>query len=503
MRSAVTFALLCFFVFLSSYLPAQIRVEESYVNLQKVLIDANREKLLGNFDKALAMLESLRKENREVDVILYEMARVHAEKGELEKGVDLLRDAIRLNADNSWYDETLAFYLERLGRLAEAADQYGVLRLKFPREKRYYFTQAGLLQASGDIEGAIKVYDAWEKVAGMQTETFLRKYELYAAAGESKKAVRELESLIRLSPSNLSHRHLLAAYLLDIKDEKGAIQVFTDILGIDPNDPKAQLALAASKPVNSGSGTSGGLTDLMPLFEKTDISIDAKLARIIPRIEEVAQTEDQSLADQLLQLTAILERVHPKDAKAFAASGDLFFLTGQLGAARDRYETTLSLDDRNFMVWENLFYVLEASADWPALLQQTELAMDIFPNRGTVFLLNGVAAFETGAYEDALSVLNQAALMFSFDKPQLLRTLLVKGKTFYRQGAYEDAMGALEAAMQNGGDTNAMVVEQMGDLMYRMDRPDEALDYWQKAQKLGKGASKWLSKKIADKKLYE
>jgi tetratricopeptide (TPR) repeat protein len=537
MRSAAILVCLYCFACLSTPLHSQVRVEESYVNLQKALIDANREKLLGNYDKALAILESLRKEKREEDVLLYEMARVYAEKGELEKGADLLRDAIRINPENPWYIETLAFYLERLGRLSEAAERYGTLRTMFPREKRYYFSQAALLLASGEGEGAIKAYEAWEKVVGRQSETLLLKYELYAAAGETKKAVRELETLIALSPSNISYRHLLAAYLLDVKDDKGAIEVFTDILRLDPNDAKAQMALAANRAASGNPATGDDLMELMPLFEKNDISIDAKLARIIPRIEQVANTGDKDLADRLLQLTAALERVHPKDAKGYAASGDLFFHTGQFGEARSRYEKTLSLDDRNFMVWENLFFALEATSDWPALLQQTELAMDVFPNRGTVFLLNGVAAYKLGRYADAQDVLEQATLMFSFDKPQLLRTLLTQGKVlqamnepeeaqlvfgeaaklapedplalhagamwFYREGDHEEALRWMEQSLEFGGDKSAMILEHFGDVLYRLERVDDALSYWVKAQKLGKGASKWLSKKIADKKLYE
>lgn len=537
MRSAAILVCLSCFVCFSTLLNGQVRVEESYVNLQKALIEANREKLLGNYEKALAILESLRKEKREEDVLLYEMARVHAESGEMEKGVDLLRDAIRINPDNPWYIETLAFYLERLGRLSEAAERYGTLRTMFPREKRYYFSQAALLSASGEGEGAIKVYEAWEKVVGKQSEILLLKYELYAAAGETKKAIRELETLIAFSPSNVSYRHLLATYLLAAKDDKGAIEVFTDILRIDPNDAKAQMALAANRAANATSATEDDFMELIPLFEKNDIGIDAKLARIIPRIEQVADTGDKNLADRLLRLTSTLERVHPKDAKGYAASGDLFFHTGQFGEARSRYEKTLSLDDRNFMVWENLFFALEATSDWPALLQQTELAMDVFPNRGTVFLLNGVAAYKLGRYEDAQDVLEQATLMFSFDKPQLLRTLLTQGKVlqamnepeeaqlvfgeaaklapedpmalhagamwFYREGDIEEALVWVEKSVQLGGDKSAMILEHFGDILYRLGRLDEALSYWVKAQKIGKGASKWLSKKIADKKLYE
>lgn len=537
MNRVFIFLLLLGFACVRSPLFAQVRVAETDVNLQKKLIEANREKLLGNYDKALAILEELRKQKKDEDALLYEMARIHAASESIEKSIPLLRQAIALSPGNQWYRETLALYLEELGQFSGAAGVYGELSADFPREKDYYFNQAFLLVQADEIDDAIKVYDAWEKIVGLQPESTLNKYRLYAGTGNEKKAIKELESLISAYPSNTDYRHLLADHLLDTGDEKAALQVYEEILQTDPYDSKAQVALATAEQTKNAAKTDDPTTALIPLFEQESINIDVKIAKILPDIQKLAESGDKALAAGLLKLTTILEQVHPNDAKAFAASGDLYFLTDQFKMARERYEKTLSLDDSRFMVWENLFYVMQAQEDWEALRMKTELAMDYFPNKGSVYLFNGIASAELSAWDDALDVLEQAELIFSLDKPGLLQVLLLKGKViqgmgnvaeaetvfqealgiapenpmalhdyamfFYRRENYSEALNRMEKALEAGGNKTALILEHCGDIWYRLDKPEKALEYWSAAQKLGTGGSKWLSKKIADKKLYE
>ncbi len=533
------FSLLFALLFMLSGLPlqAQGRVAQTDVDLQKKLIEANREKLLGNYDKALAILEELRAQKKEEDALLYEMARIYVAREEPEKSIPLLEEAIRINPANHWYRETLALHLEQLGRFSEAAANYALLRKDFPREKDYYFREALMLIQNDEPTAAIKVYDDWEKTAGPQSETFLRKHQLYVMAGNEKKAIKELENLIQHFPYQTDYRHLLASYLTETGNTKDAEAVYKAILQTDPYDDEARLALAANAQEKSNTAAEGIASELLPLFEKEDISIDAKIAKILPALQQVAETGDNILATDLLRLTTVLEKVHSNDAKAFAASADLYFNTGQLAEARSRYEKTLALDDRNFMVWENLFYCLQALEEWAALQTQTEFALDIFPNKGSVYYFNGIASCELSDFENALDVLEQAELIFSLDKQQLPRVLLAKGKVlqnmndvaaaesafkealalapqspqvmhgyamfFSRKEAYPEAQKWLENALEKGGDKSSLILENYGDVWYRLGEPDKALEYWTKAQKLNNGGSKWLSKKIADKKLYE
>jgi tetratricopeptide (TPR) repeat protein len=72
----------------------------------------------------------------------------------------------------------------------------------------------------------------------------------------------------------------------------------------------------------------------------------------------------------------------------------------------------------------------------------------------------------------------------------------------YGLGKYEEAKLWLEKAISNGAANNAVILEHLGDVQYKLNNADIALDYWIKAKKAGTG-SDHLEKKINEKKLIE
>ncbi len=60
----------------------------------------------------------------------------------------------------------------------------------------------------------------------------------------------------------------------------------------------------------------------------------------------------------------------------------------------------------------------------------------------------------------------------------------------------------MQSAISNGGDTNATLLEHYGDILYLLEKRDEALLYWQKAKENG-GTSEVLQRKIKEQKYFE
>ena len=57
-------------------------------------------------------------------------------------------------------------------------------------------------------------------------------------------------------------------------------------------------------------------------------------------------------------------------------------------------------------------------------------------------------------------------------------------------------------AVENGSRQSPVVLEHYGDILYRLNRKNEAFEKWEQAKAFGKG-SELLEKKIREKKLYE
>jgi tetratricopeptide (TPR) repeat protein len=76
------------------------------------------------------------------------------------------------------------------------------------------------------------------------------------------------------------------------------------------------------------------------------------------------------------------------------------------------------------------------------------------------------------------------------------------GWILYGLGKYEDAKLWLEKAVANGASNNSVILEHLGDVQYKLNNIDIALDYWIKAKNAGTGSEN-LERKIAEKKLIE
>lgn len=423
----------------------EARVSEEDVNLQKLFIDASREKLLGNYDNAIALLKEVLKKDTKNAAAAFELARSYEATEEEEKAIRSIKDAIEWEPDNSWYLKFLADLYQKLNRNEEAAEAYERIVELEPNDEFNYFRWAYFLVRADEINEALKVYGLLEKRIGVNEEIIRRKHSLYLGTGDNKKAARELERLVEAFPTDMEYRHLLAGFYRQIGDEKSAEQVYREILKFDPNNAKAQLALAG-EPAQA-EGELQFLESLKPIFRQEEVDIDLKIGQLMPFIQRVADTGDRQLAATALELSSILENVHPTEAKAYSASGDLLYYSGKKQEALEKYRKTLELDDTVFLVWEQAMQIYKEERQYKELLAFSERAMDYFPNQAIACFLHGVAAHELGDNEEALSALQQALLMSGNNGFLQMQVQSRLGLVYNSMGQHERSGQSFEAAL--------------------------------------------------------
>lgn len=446
------------------------RVSEEDINLQKIFIDANREKILGNYDNAAALLKEILKKDPRNAAAAFELARVYEATGDDEKAIRSVRDAIEWDNQNTWYQKFLADLYQKLNRNEEAARVYENIVGLEPNDEFNYFRWAYFLVRADEINEALKAYDLLEKRMGVNEEVIRRKHTLYVGIGDNKKAARELERLITAFPADLEYRHLLADFYQQAGDEEKAMEVLRQILAIDPNNAKAQLALAGrpGQPV----GELQFLESLKPAFRQPGLDIDLKIGQLMPFIQRVADTGDKTLAAAALELTAILEEAHPLEAKAYSASGDLLYYSGNRLEALKKYQKTLELDDTVFLVWEQAMHIYKEERQYQELLEFSERAMDYFPNQAVAYYMHGLAANELGDDREALAALQQA-LMMSGNNGLLRMDIHTRlGLAYNALGQYERSDQSFEAALE----LNAQSPDVLSSYAYVLAERGERLE---------------------------
>lgn len=412
-----------------------VRISEEEAQTQKVFIEANREKILGNFENSAFLYKEVLKRDKDNHAAAYELARVYDVLDKREKAIGSIKMAVAWDQKNPWYKMFLADLYEKEHKEKDAAKLYEELVKNEPNNKYYYTKWAFALVRAQEPEKAIKVYDLLEDKVGVSEEICRRKHSLYLGTGNQKKATAEYQKLIKAFPYNIGAHHLLAEFYRQIGDVDQSKATYERILEIDPNDPRATLALADA--LKASGDDASYLVSLKAIFEKEEIDIDAKVKELIPYIRKVADTGDQNLAMVALQLSEILETQHPKEAKSYSVSGDLLYHSGRTEEALEKYKQAIALDQSVFAIYEQVMYINLEMRDHAALLKNSEVAMDLFPNQSKAYYFNGIALSQAQKTKEAINVFQQAILMSRKD-PRLKFDLHYRlGSEYFKLKKYQ------------------------------------------------------------------
>lgn len=428
------------------------RFTEDEINIQKMLIEASREKLLRNYDSAAQLYERIVKENRSYPTPHFELARLYdiLEKKDLAK--KHIETAIRLDGENEWYKQFLADLYDKEGYNRKAAAIYEGLAKKYTNNDSYYFQWAYFLVKAEEGEQAIAVFNQLETKVGVTEEITKRKHKIWQQLGKKKEAAQEYEQLVNKYPNDLEYRHFLARYYVQIGEQKKAKKHYETIIALSPEDANANLALASFDNQGKKGNDVAYLETLQELFKASDVLVDVKIAKLYPYIPTIKE-KDVLVQEQVLGLGMSLTEVHSLDAKAHAIYGDLLYQLDREEDALEAYKRTLEFDDTVYPVWENVLQIYLAKKDYKALVKYSEDAMDLFPNQGTAYFYNGLAHKEQGQYDEAITSLELVLMMASQNAALLKDTYNAIGAIYKKQEKFnlsEDAFNRAKAIKLKG-----------------------------------------------------
>ncbi|MBI1225803.1 MAG: tetratricopeptide repeat protein [Bacteroidetes bacterium] len=473
-------------------------MSESESKVEATFIEGNLEKLLGNWDKAVTKFKEVLEKDPKNAAASYELARAYEALKDTDKAVAAGKNAVEWDPANPWFKYYLADLYQKIDRDKDAAELYSQLVKLDPHNEGYYFKWAYYLVRASQPADAIKVYDQLEKMIGINEETTRHKQTLYLGMGEYKKAGKELKELIDRFPNNIEYRYLLANFYDQTGEKEKATAAYQEILKINPNDARAKIALADD---NKGSDDIKFLNALRTVFEDPNTDIDTKIKEIIPYVARLAETGDKNLGNSLLALTSLLETVHPNVAKSHSVLGDVLFYNDQPDRALEQYKKCLELDHNVWAVWEQVLFIYSDKKDYQNLVKTSEEALDLFPNQATAHYFNGLGYNGLRKPNDALTSFQQALIMSAKNPPLRFNVLRETAESYYQLKKYTQAENSLAEAMKLNAKDPA-VLERMGDVQYQLGKPNDAVQFWQKAMEFG-GKSELLQRKFLEGKLVE
>ncbi len=549
-------------LFGSSFLQAQDRINEKELNLDQLYLDATKEKLLGNTEKAIEAFKIVLDNYPEHAPSAYELSRLYQSAKNSQEAIAMGKLAMESDEENKWYRMHLATLYSEASQNKEAAELFDKIIENDPSDQEHYFQKAFYYVKDSDLKNALKVYDQLEKRQGLSEDLVRRKHTLYFGMGNYKKAAEEYVRLKEAFPNTPEFYEQLASFYEQIDNRDAALEVYRELLQIDPDHPKASLVVAGGDAKNKDAV--GYLAALKPVFEDPNVAIDLKIGKILPLVEQYKKSPDQELLQELVDLTDLLERVHADDGKSFAIAGDMLSLSQSYEQAIAKYKQALEIDDTIYSLWEQLLYTLQVTGQAKDLSSYAERALDVFPNQAEIYYNAAIGHLNLQDAEEAIYYLEQALLLSAqnqtlqqtvlsaigmsyaqdgdfqeakdaFDKARAIQPASAIAETRYAytlalEGKKEEAKGILQKmekmgsqqtlfveaqALANGGQAGIdllqrfqeqggqlmpRTMELLGDFNFQIGNVDQAIDFWKKAQDAGIQSNS-LKKKITDRKL--
>jgi tetratricopeptide (TPR) repeat protein len=412
-----------------------------------IFADGLREFYSQNYSAAKKSFQTVINQNPKNHAAYYLMHKVAAEQREYLQASYYLKEAIKLDKKNEWYQIDLARVYENLNDFVNAAKIWEeICKVKYQNEY-YLMALANNYLQLGKLQEVIKVYDKIEGLLGRNDELTETKKNIWLYLNDVKNAVKEYEKLIEIYPHEIGYYIIAGEIYLSNNMPDKAHSFFQKAIQIDAENPDLNLAL--SKYYEAVKKNKESFDALLKAFSSRELEIEEKLPVLKKYLANAFRSPNPEILGKTEQLAQIIAKTHPQELEGWAALAKLSALKNQLTEAKSFYEKCIELDETQYSIWEDYIFILSKLEDYQTIVAHEKLIEEYFPANATLQYGLALALFKEQQFESALKAAKQA-LSFTFE--------------------------------------NSFVAELnlfLGDVSMALEQKEEAVKYWKTAQRRG------------------
>lgn len=472
-----------------------------------------REKMKGNFDIAETYFQKCLSIDQNNDAVHFALSDIHESLGNPEKSLSFAKSAFELDKTNKWYTLRLANMYYKSGNYHKSAALFELI-IEDEKNLDIKFKYAEALIHSKDYKRAIEMLDEIEVELGKSPHLSLTKHDLYLELKNPESAQKELDDLINDVPSNVENRLVVADYFLQTNQVPAAQKVLNEAMAYQPENGEIQVMLADIS--LRKNDLSQAFVHLKKGFEQDDVSLNRKM-QLIQGLEPYAfgPGEDQAeVKSGLSDLYQIIYNESLKNDTLHYRYGVFLRESKEYSKAAEQFQKVTDLNPGNYNGWRQLLHIQDDLEQYESMLKNGEAALEVYPSQPEIYLLTGIAARKTQAYDEAEEwlflgkdlVLNEAGLSSEFlhqigrlysDRKEFESAINEFDKAAKLDpfngniyGAKAEALLALGkkdgavAEIQKGLDqapTSPFLLDAMGQLYFKMENFDRAIGYFNDA----------------------
>lgn len=449
------------------------------------------------------------------------------------QAIEVFRLLAQTNPGRPGFKLSLAETLAQEGRIDEALSAYNQIEAIMGITEDVSLRKQRLLVENNRIEEAITEAEAL--VSAFPQEPFFAEIlgDLYLETGQNAKAKALFDGLLRKDPDNPYALLMIADYYHTEGNDSLAIKAMKEAFDSDRLDMDSRMRMLF---------TLYHLSEENPVYLEPALTMARSLITIHPDLPEPyliygdflfrenryeeARTQyffgterdpnrmqawhQLLITNNVLQDWQSMLKYSNRAIEFFLDQPMLFLFNGLANFQLENYQEAVTalefgkslLDPESNMLLS--FYELLGSTyhhlgNYAKSDSAYESALLIDPQNSTI--LNNYA-YHLAVRNTNLKQAETMALEANRLRPGIPAYMDTLGWVFFRQGRFLEAKEWIGKAVLASESPSAVILEQYGNVLYKLNQIDEAVEYWKKAKETGEG-SELLHLKIRDRKFHE
>jgi len=406
--------------------------KEKNYDYQYALIEAVKQKNLGNLSEAVKLYRLVTKDKPDCGVAYYELGTIYLMSNQVDLARESLEKAYFLDPDNQWY--TLA-YLNALGASENYSVLMGILKEKRkhdPDDVEWEYQLASLYFTTGKAKKSIRTLEKIEKKRGFSEKITLLKASIYESEEKYVLAKQEIEKVMILFPEAVQFRIVAAELCMKSGNEKEAADFYMDILEIDSTNIFALTNLTDY--FRKKEDYKSCFKYLASSFNSTQIDVKRKMTIMSYYLSE--EKFVVNYPEELDRLIRVFMNVHPDEPDGRLMAADFYIESRAYDKAYMQMKAYLESNPASYPLYMQSIMLANAASLNEELINLTDKALVHYPDSADIRFYRGIGFYEEGKYAQLLDNFKD----FSFEaftvKEYVFQSRMLCAEAFYRLEDY-------------------------------------------------------------------
>lgn len=447
-RLSAWLAVVCLWA-VAGWMPAAAQqhtlTEEQQRKYDYYYLEAVRLKALRKYDAAFDLLQHCLTIHPQAASALYELAQYYIYLKKDDQAVQALEKAVKYDPDNFWYAQGLANLYQKQGETEKATALLEDMAGRFTGKLDPLYNLLDLYNRAEEYDKVLDMLNLLEQRTGKSEQLTMEKFRIYLQKKDTKRALREIESLVEEYPMDTRYQVVLGDAYLQNGKKKEACNLYRKVLKQEPDNPMALYSMAAYYRETGQEALYQQQLDTLLLNRKVDS--DTKLLVMRQLIVENERADGDStrimgLFDRILQ-------ENPDDAQLPLLYVQYLYSKNMEQKALPVLQQVLDIDPTNTAARMTLLGEAIKKEDYKEVTRLCEGGVVANPDRPEFYFYLAIAYNQDGRNEDVIQTCRKALELARKDakKEVVSDFFTIMGDAYYAEKHAQEAYAAYDSAL--------------------------------------------------------